>query len=138
MGAVGGNRDGEWALGAFGQSWAGGFLLVLGGVGVSDLHLAGPEDLESVVEVPSGSDALGTEACAWILDLNDGEWSSGAVRDGGVDVGRVAAGHEDKKAQEGHPSHCFEREERKSRVLCRAENCGVIQLSFRGVDRHSN
>src|ERR1700685_3137562 len=56
--------DGERAFSAFLEEWAVGFLLVLGFVGVDELHIARAQDLETIVEVRSGSQRLGAEAGA--------------------------------------------------------------------------
>ena len=92
MDAVGGNGDEKGAFGAFGEGWASRFLVVLGGVGIGDLHLAGAEDLEPVVEVRSRCNALGAEAGAGVFNLNDAERCRGAVRDGGFNVCGMATG----------------------------------------------
>ena len=61
-------------------------------VGVDELHVAGAEDLEAVVEVGAGGEGLGSEAGAGVVDLEELDGLGGAVADGGGDVGGVAAG----------------------------------------------
>ncbi len=73
--AFGGDGDGEGAFGAFFEEWAVGFLLVLGGVGVDELHVAGAEDLEAVVEVCAGGEGLGAEAGAGVVDFEEARWA---------------------------------------------------------------
>ena len=63
--AVVGDGNGERPFSAFMQCGAGGLLFVLGDVGPGDLHLAGTENLEPVVEVGSGSDGLDAEGSRW-------------------------------------------------------------------------
>jgi hypothetical protein len=99
--AFGGDSDGDGAFGSFFEERAVGFLLVLGGVGVDELHVAGAEDLEAVVEVRAGSKGLSSEAGAGVVDLEEEDWFGGTVAYGGFDVGRVAAGcYEDWKERE--------------------------------------
>ena len=45
----------------------------MGDVGVGELHGAGAEDFEVVVEVSAGSEVLGTEAGAGIVDFDEGD-----------------------------------------------------------------
>jgi len=94
--------DGEWALSAFLEEWAVGFLLMLVGVGVDELHIAGAEYLETVVEIRAGGQRLGAEAGTGIVNFEKTKRLVGVIAYGGFDVGRVAAGEaEDGEKREG-------------------------------------
>jgi hypothetical protein len=68
--SVGSDGDGEWTVGTFFEERAVGFLLVLDGIGVKELHIAGAKDFEAIVKVRSGCQGLGSEAGAWVIDFN--------------------------------------------------------------------
>src|SRR6516225_5241356 len=63
--------DGDRAFGSFLEERAFGFLLLVGGVGISELHCAFAENLEAVVEVSAGGERLSAEAGAGVADLNE-------------------------------------------------------------------
>jgi hypothetical protein len=84
--------DGEWAFGAFFQEGTVGFVVLVGAVGVEELHAAGAEDLEAIVEVGARGEVLGAEAGAGVVDFEEFDGLAGAVAYGGGDVGGVAAG----------------------------------------------
>ena len=73
---------------------------MLGGVGVDKLHVARAEDLEAVVEVCAGSEGLGSEAGAGVVDFEEAHGLGGAVAYRGFDVGGVAAG-DDQDREKG-------------------------------------
>lgn len=91
--------DCEWAFSAFLEEWAVGFLLVLGGVGVDELHVAGAQDFETVVEVRAGSQRLGAETGARIVHLEKEQRLAGVIAYGSFDIGRVAASEDEKGKQ---------------------------------------
>ena len=86
-----GDEDGKRAFGAFFQEGTIGFVVLVGAVGVEELHAAGAEDLEAVVEVGAGGEVLGAEAGAGVVDLEEFDGLAGLVADRGGDVGGVAA-----------------------------------------------
>jgi hypothetical protein len=91
--------DGERAFSAFLEEWAVGFLLVLGIVGVDELHIARAQDLETIVEVRSGSQRLGAEAGAGVVNLDEEQWLGGVIAYGGFDVRGVASGEDEDGKQ---------------------------------------
>jgi hypothetical protein len=95
-----GDDDGEGAFGALFEEGPVGFVVVMGAVGVEELHVAGAEDLEAVVEVGSGGEVLGAEAGAGVVDFEEFDGLGGVVADGGGDVGGVAAGCCDEGGEE--------------------------------------
>jgi hypothetical protein len=97
---VGGDGDLEAALGSFVEGGAVEGVIVVGAVGVEELHGAGAENLEAVVEVCAGGEVLGAEAGAGIVDLEELEGLRGVVAYSGFDVGGVAAGGDQEKAGE--------------------------------------
>jgi hypothetical protein len=97
--------DGEWAFGAFLEKWAVGFLLMLVGVGVDEFHVAGAEDLETVVEIRAGSQRLGAEAGTGIVDFEKTKRLVGVIAYRSFDVGRMAAG----EAEDGEKRENAER-----------------------------
>jgi hypothetical protein len=82
--------DGDWAFGAFLEEWAVGFLLVLGGISVDELHIAGTKNLESIVKVCAGSEGLSAEASAGVVDLEEAHGLRGPVAYGRFHVRGVA------------------------------------------------
>ncbi len=74
MDAIGGNDYGYGAFGAFFEEWAGGGVFFLCAVGVGELHWAGAQDLEAVVEVGGWGEGLGAEGGAGVVDFNEGDW----------------------------------------------------------------
>jgi hypothetical protein len=97
--AVGGDGDGDWAFGSFFEEWTLGFLFMLGSVGIDELHVAGTEDFEAVVEVRAGSERLGSETGAGVVDFEQAHGLRGAVAYGGFDVGGVAAGDDQDREE---------------------------------------
>ena len=91
--------DGDGAFGAFLEEGAVGFLLVLGGIGVDELHVAGTQDLETVVEVCARGQGLRTEAGAGVVDLDEKQWLGGVIAYGGFDVRGVASSEEEDGKQ---------------------------------------
>src|SRR6266481_7996861 len=81
-----GDYDGKRAFGAFFQEGTVGFVVLVGAVGVEELHAAGAEDLEAVVEVGAGGKVLGAEAGAGVVDFEEFDRPAGAVADRGGDV----------------------------------------------------
>lgn len=94
-----GDDNRERAFRALFQEGAIGFVVVLGAVGVKDLHVAGAKNLEAVVEVGSGSEVLGPETGAGVIDFEEFDGTAGAIADGGGDVGGAAAGYCDKSGE---------------------------------------
>ena len=86
-------------------------MLVVRAVGVEELHGAGTEDLEAVVEVCARSQVLGAEAGAGIVDLDELDGLSGVVGDRRFDVRGVAAEGRKKNGTErecGQETHTVE------------------------------
>src|ERR1700704_1825675 len=90
--AVWGDRDLEGAFVALFEEGAVGFFVVEGCGGVGELHGAGAEDLEAVVEVCAGGETLGAEAGAGIVDFEEVDGLARVVAYCRGDVGGVAAG----------------------------------------------
>ena len=90
MDAVGGDGDLEGALVAFLEVWTFRFFVAEGGSGVGEGDVASAEDLEAVVEVCAGSEALGAEAGTGVIEFEEIDGLGGAVADRGGDVGRAA------------------------------------------------
>src|SRR5579871_4523292 len=99
MDSVGGDGDGDWAFGSFFEEGALGFLLVLGSVGIDELHVARAEDFEAIVEFRAGSERLGSEAGTGVVDFEQAHGLRGAVAYGGFDVGGVAAGDDQDREE---------------------------------------
>ncbi len=99
MNSLGADGDGERTFSAFLEEWAIGFLLVLGSIGVDELHIAGAQDLETIVEVRAGGQGLRTEAGAWVVDFEEEQRLGGVVAYGGFYVGGVAAGDDENGQQ---------------------------------------
>jgi len=83
--------DSKWALRAFFEEGPVGFLRVLVGVGIDELHIARAKNLEPVMEVPTWGQRLGAETGAWIINLEKEQWLAGVIAYSGFDIGRVAA-----------------------------------------------
>ncbi len=67
-------------------------MFFLCAVGVGELHWAGAQDLEAVVEVGGWGEGLGAEGGAGVVDFDEGDWGCGAVGDRGGDVRGMASG----------------------------------------------
>src|SRR5580700_8125432 len=52
------------------------------------------------MEVGAGSEILGAEAGAWVVDFEEFDWVAGAVADRSGDVGGVAAGSCDESGEQ--------------------------------------
>src|SRR6266700_8366329 len=131
-GAFGGDGDGDFAFGTLFEEGALGFLFVVGAVGVGELHVAGAEDLEAVVEVCAGGEALGAEAGAGVVDFEEFDGPAGAVADGGDDVGGVAADGCDEGGEEcegGDRTHESQGYQAGGRRCAKAETLGLTRSS---------
>jgi|ERR1700733_7306717 len=79
-------------------------------VGVEELGAAFAEDLETVVEVRTGSEILGAEAGAGVVDFEQLDGLRGVVADGGLDVRGAAAGgreNDDARGKSANGTHEF-------------------------------
>ena len=97
--SFGRDSDGDGTFGAFLEERSFGFLFVLSEIGIDELHFARAEDLEAVVEVCSGSEGLGSEAGAWVVDFEEAHGLRGMVAYGGFDVGGVATGDDQNREE---------------------------------------
>src|ERR1039458_6504131 len=84
--------DGELAVVAVAEGWAGAFVVVVGCVGPEDGGSAAADDLEPIVEVLAGSERLGAEAGGRVVELDERERRRSVVRNSGGDGCGVAAG----------------------------------------------
>jgi len=103
-----GEGDGERAFGALFEEWAVGLVILMGAVGVEELHTAGAEYFETVVEVCAGGEILSAEAGAGVVDFEEFDGLSGVIADGRGDVGGVAAYWCEKSGEESEgwdPEH---------------------------------
>jgi hypothetical protein len=101
LNSTGLDDDPERAFGAFFEIWTLGLLFLVRGVCVGEFELALSQDFEAVVKVGSGSESLGSEAGAGVINLDEREALLGLVRDGGFDVRGVTAGkHKHGKQRE--------------------------------------
>jgi hypothetical protein len=98
--AVRGDGDPEGAFVSFVEGRATEGVVMVGVVGVENLHIATAENLESIVEVRAGSEVLGAEAGAGIVDFEELDGLRGVVAHGSSDIGGVAAGGGGEKAAE--------------------------------------
>ena len=99
--------DRERAFSAFLEEGAVGFLLVLGGVGVDELHIARAQDLETIVVVRTGGQGLRTEAGAWVVHLDQEQRLGRVIAYGGFDVRGVASSEEEggKQQEDAERTH---------------------------------
>ena len=95
MDAIGGDGDGDRALGAFFQEWPFGLLVVVDAVGVGEFHVARAEDFESVVEIGSWGERLRAKAGAGVVDFKKCYGLAAVIDDGGHDIRGAAAGEGD-------------------------------------------
>jgi len=92
---------------------------VVGAIGVEELHVAGAEDFEAIVEVGSRGEGLRAEAGAWVVDFEELDGLRGAVADCCGNVRGVAAcgGNEaGEKCESGDAAH--ERQEYQGEIRC--------------------
>ena len=90
--AIGVDGDVDGPVGLFVEVRAFGLVFVVGLVGVGEVHVAGAEHLEAVVEVCSGREHLSAEAGAGIINFEQQNRLAGVVADGRQHVGRVTSG----------------------------------------------
>ncbi len=110
---------------------------VVGAVGVEELHGAGAEDLEAVVEVGAGGEGLGAEAGAGIVDFEEFDGVGGAVADRGYDVWGVAAGGGDEGEDCEKRDAAHESQEYQAVWGCGWEGSGLtpqIRAIFAGLE----
>jgi hypothetical protein len=93
------NGDREWAFSAFLEEGPIGFLLMLIGVCIDELHIAGAKNLETVMEIRTRSQRLGTKTGAGVINLKKEQWLGGVIAYGSFDIGRVATSKEKKGKQ---------------------------------------
>jgi hypothetical protein len=99
--AVGSDGDVDGAVGLLVEVGTFRLVIVVSLVGIDEVQVACAEDFELVVEVCSGSEYLGTEAGARIVDFEQEQRLAGVVADSCQNVGRVASGEGEKAGEEG-------------------------------------
>jgi hypothetical protein len=73
-------------------------VVVVGTVGVEELHAARAENLEAVLEVGAGSEGFGAEARAGVIDFKELDGLAGVVADRRDDIrGVTAAGYDETR-----------------------------------------
>jgi hypothetical protein len=99
--------DRERAFRAFLEEGAVRFLLMLVGVSVEELHVAGAKDFETVMKVCAGCQSLGSETGTGIVNLEKTKRLVGVIAYSGFDVVRVAAGEakEREKREDAKRTH---------------------------------
>lgn len=98
---VGSDGDDEGSFVAFLQGRAGDVVLLVGGVGVDELEVAGAEHLKAVGVGLAGVEGLGAEAGARVVDFDEADWLRAEITDRGVDIVRVAAGQREGQRGQG-------------------------------------
>jgi hypothetical protein len=92
-------EDVKRPLGSFVEVRSFGLLFLICGIGIGEFELAVSEDFESVMEVGTGSEDLGSEARAGVIDFHKLEALRGSVRYGGFNVGGVTTSEQEHGEQ---------------------------------------
>lgn len=102
MDAVGRDDDVDGAVSFFVEVRAFRFVVVVGLVGVGEVHVTGAKYLELVMEIRSGGEYLCTKTGAGIINFEQQDGLAGVIADRGEDVVRMAAADSDdeKEAEE--------------------------------------
>lgn len=77
------------------------FVVVVGLVGIGEMHLSRAKDFEPVVKICAGSKALSTEARAGVVHFEQKDCLVRAIADGRLDMRGVAPGQSQKTGENG-------------------------------------
>ncbi len=100
MHAVGGDGDLDGTVCLFVEVGAFGLVVLVVFASISEGQLTGSEDLETIVEIRSGSEVLSAEAGAGIVDFEQKNGLAGVIADSRQHMGRMASGDGEQAGEE--------------------------------------